>query len=139
TAYRLYAQWSPRLHREDSQDPQQPDASPDWRQGLQDRARASGYHTLRSETLIRDTPRILVKSLEARDFRIQDQPDTVWHLNARNLASEPSLIDEPARISLRDSAGTLSLDIELHPMENGVQPRLNFVRDNWDVAEIRAS
>jgi uncharacterized protein (TIGR03546 family) len=133
TAYQLYQQWGPRLGKQT-----EAETRSNWRDNLRDRAQISGYQSLASETLIRQSPRIVLRSLEALDFQQQGQPDSRWDITAKNLASEPSLLEESAEIQISDHADIMELKFELQPLDGSVQPLLRLSRKNWSVAEIRA-
>lgn len=132
TAYQLYQRWGPRLSKQT-----EAETRSSWRDNLRERAQISGYQSLASETLIRQTPRFVLRSLEALDFQQQGQPESRWDITAKNLASEPSLLEESATIQVSDRSETTDLKFELQPLDGSVQPLLRMSRQNLSVAEIR--
>lgn len=134
TAYQLYQQWGPRLSKQT-----EVETRTTWRDNLRQRAQVSGYQSLASETLIRQSPRFLLRNLEALDFQIQGQPESQWDITAENLASEPSLLEESALIQINDRAETTQLKFELQPLDGAVQPLLRISRSNLSASDIRAN
>lgn len=100
TIKRLYDKVAPHLATEDAEAGEEPVAERlSVRQRLAQRAAESGYARVASDNLIRQSPRLLVRELEANNIRIGGS-DERFHLQAQNLATQPVLVPERGRIHL---------------------------------------
>lgn len=84
-----------------------------FRERLEARAEAEGYRRVASGTVIRNSPRLLIRELQALGIEV-GLDDSLMDLRASQLASEPYLVDsQRGEIQLKRQDGTMSLQLQL--------------------------
>ncbi len=75
--------------------------------------RERGYNEVIARHLIEDTPRLLVKELSAEAVRTTHLEDETLDITGENLSTNPRLVANSPRLSVRSSAGKIVFDLEL--------------------------
>jgi uncharacterized protein (TIGR03546 family) len=140
-AKRVYDRIAPHLAKDGEEDPAEAEetgpAAPGWRERLAQRAREAGYAHVRAESLVRGSPRLLIRSLDADTFEVGGN-DTLYTVNAGNLSTQPRLVDEPGRIEVRRPDGSLEVVMELPSAETPAVSRLNVSLKGLAVSELES-
>jgi uncharacterized protein (TIGR03546 family) len=83
-----------------------------WSERLQRIAAERGYAAVTADHLIADSPSLLVSDLQADNVTAAWLPDETLAIHARNMSTQPWLVDAPASIAITSSANTAGLTVQ---------------------------
>jgi uncharacterized protein (TIGR03546 family) len=75
--------------------------------------REKGYDQVIARHLIEDSPRLLIRDLTAERVRTRHLEDDTLDITGQNLSTNPRLVPEAPRLSIRSSSGDLVFDLVL--------------------------
>jgi hypothetical protein len=136
TIKRLYDRIAPHLAKDGEEDTEDP-AAPGWRERLEQRAREAGYAELRAESLIRGTPRLWIRDLQADNLVVGGGDGQVFEIDAAHLATHPALLDETGDILIRRADGAMELRLELPSAANPTRSVVKFSYNDLAVSELQ--
>ncbi|MFP4202765.1 MAG: hypothetical protein ACLFS4_00340 [Opitutales bacterium] len=84
-----------------------------WRNRSRERAAESGYATIKATHLIRKAPGMRIDRLHAGKVQVDHTPDETWDVTARNLSSQPYLLDEAPEIRIQSDSGKADFELAL--------------------------
>lgn len=132
---KAYDAVAPHISKEEEPSETDDPTAPGWRERLAQRAAESGYAHVQAESLIRESPRILVRYLTADPIRVSGQEET-YSLLATNLSSHPVLVAERGSIRIKRNDGNADIELSLpsaeRPSASGIKVSLREI----DVDEI---
>lgn len=132
TIKRLYDRIAPSLKKEESPEGGK---SLSWRERLAQQAREAGYASVKSASIIRESPRLWIRDIEADNLVVGDSGDR-YAISASNLATQPALIEETGKIRVLRSDDKLEVNVEL---PSSLAPTRSLVRIRYSdlsVAEL---
>lgn len=77
--------------------------------------RERGWFRVRAEDLIEGTPAFRLSELQVGGLTLADLPGRIFDLEARELSTDPALLDAPPRVELRSRDGALGFVVDLAP------------------------
>ncbi|MCF3649899.1 hypothetical protein [Synoicihabitans lomoniglobus] len=83
-----------------------------WSERLQRIAAERGYAEVTADHLIADSPTLLVSDLEADNVKAAWLPEETLAIHARNLSTQPWLVDAPASVEITSSGNTAGLTVQ---------------------------
>lgn len=78
---------------------------------------------------ITGAPRVLIRTLELEGVVAADLPGEPLDITAKNLASDPRLLDAPLEIAVRARSGRFGFELRYDPKDAGTVQTKLFVRD----------
>lgn len=131
TIKRIYDRIAPHLKKDQPAE----DGEQSWRDRLEQRAREAGYAAVQAESLIRKSPRLWIRDLQADNLEVGGNDDT-YLIEASNIATQPALIPESGKIRIMREDGKLELNVELPSSENPARSVVKIRYDGVEVAEL---
>lgn len=124
---RLYDRIAP--HVKSGEEPAE-ESGLSWREQLALRAKEEGYAKVKSDSLVKQSPRLWIRELKSDNLVIADSGDT-YSLNGSNLATQPALLEVAGKIEVAREDGNLDLTLELphmaEPNRSGITVRYRNV------------
>jgi hypothetical protein len=114
---RIYDQLAPYLDKEEAVEEATDEPQLSWRDRLAQRAEEEGYARISSDTVIRASPRLLVRALVADPIRVAGESAQSFQLTASNISTHPTLVEQPGEILLNRADGQLQLRLQLPSAE----------------------
>jgi hypothetical protein len=134
TLKRLYERLAPYLDKDDEAVEEDP-AAPGWRERLEQRAREAGYAAVRAESLIRGSPTLWIRELQADNLVVGGSGE-VFEIEASNLSTHPALVEQSGRIHVRRADGQLEVELGLPSSEAPARSALNVRYSGLAVSEL---
>jgi len=101
--------------------------------------RERGWFRVRAEELIEGTPAFRLSQLEVGGLTLADLPGRTFDLEARELSTDPALLDAPPRVELRSRDGAIGFVVDLAPASRaGGNGALKFHWKGLDVDQVMA-
>lgn len=136
---RAYDQLAPYIKQDERSAVESTDAGPqlNWREQLAERARQSGYARVAAQSLVANSPRILVRRLTVDPIRVEGQ-DLSFRLQATNLSSHPMLVAERGVVNVLQSDGNLEFEIQLPSAAQPTTSALRVEKRNISIDSLNA-
>ncbi len=74
---------------------------------------AKGYAAVSARHLLTDAPTLLIREIIAGGVRSEQMPGELLDIRLANVSTQPSLVDQPARMSIVAQSGRLDVDVGL--------------------------
>ncbi len=97
------------------------------RERLARRVEELGYAHVRAEHLVTDAPSFLVRHMQAAGVRVSQLEDETVDVQAWNVSTHAHLVDEPPRVRIESSRGTVLAGLSLDGVAAGGGGRANRV------------
>lgn len=110
-------------------------AGPSYEDMLRERIRALGYANVRDDTLVTQTPTLLIRRLEADGVTVASLPGETLNITARDISTQPSLNAEPPRFAVASASDKLHAVLTL-PGAGSAAGRLTFNLQKVSVDEV---
>lgn len=133
-AKRVYDRIAPHLSKDKADSA--PDA-PGWREQLAERARELGYATLKSDSLIRKSPQLWIRQLEADNLEVGGDGHR-FSISGTNLATQPVLLEESGSLTVSRADGNLEVVLGLPSKEAPARSELTVRYDNLLVEDLES-
>src|SRR5690606_10164685 len=91
------------------------ETGPSYEDVLEERIRLAGYANFVDDRLIEKSPIVLVRRIEAAEVRSVSLPEETLTITAENISTQPRLVPEPPRVSVRSSSGNLVASLAVDP------------------------
>ncbi|MEX0332296.1 MAG: hypothetical protein AB3N64_12825 [Puniceicoccaceae bacterium] len=88
------------------------DSGLSWREQLALRAKEEGYARVKSDSLVKQSPRLWIRELKSDNLVIADSGDS-YRLGGTNLATQPALLEVAGKVEIAREDGDLDLTLEL--------------------------
>ncbi|MEX0326039.1 MAG: hypothetical protein AB3N33_08135 [Puniceicoccaceae bacterium] len=102
------------------------DSGLSWREQLALRAKEEGYARVKSDSLVKQSPRLWIRELKSDNLVIADSGDS-YRLGGTNLATQPALLEMAGKLEVAREDGNLDIGLELPyaaaPNRSGVTVR----------------
>jgi hypothetical protein len=134
TAKRLYDRIAPHMKSEEAQEGAE---EMSWRERLAQQAREAGYAAVKSDSLIRESPRLWIREIDADNLVVGGSDDS-YAISASNLATQPALISETGRINILRADKRLELTMELPSAEQPSRSQLQVRYSDLEISELEA-
>lgn len=131
TAKRVYDKIAPYIKRGDKEPGDEP-AVLSWREELARRAKELGYANVKSDSLVRNAPRLLIREISSDNVQLSGSDDR-FILGGKNLSSQPGLLEESGSILISRLDGELEIELGLPDRQN---PNRSSVRIRYLGMEI---
>jgi uncharacterized protein (TIGR03546 family) len=132
TVKRFYDKIAPHLKKDEEVEDE---SGPGWRERLAQRAKEAGYANVISESLIRKSPRLLIRELQADNIEIGGNDDQ-FAFSGGNLSTQPVLVDESGTLRIARQDGNFEINVELPSSANPTRSVLKIRYDNLAVEEL---
>lgn len=109
-----------------------------WRERLAQQAREAGYASVKSDSLIRESPRLWIREIEADNLVVGGSDDR-YAISASNLATQPALIAETGHINILRSDQQLEMNMELPSAGSPSRSLLQLRYSDLDISELEAA
>jgi len=133
TLKRFYDRIAPHLKKEDSGEA----GEPGWRERLAQRASEGGYASVKSESLIRKSPRLWIRDIQADNIEIGGNDDRFAFTGA-NLSTHPTLVEERGQLRVERADGRLAVELELPDRRNPTRSQLSMRLTGLLVEDLEA-
>lgn len=121
---RLYDRIAPHVKSEEEEAVEESGLS--WREQLALRAKEEGYARVKSDSLVKESPRLWIRELKSDNLVIAGSGDS-YSLGGTNLATQPALLDVAGKLEVAREDGNLDVALELPyaaaPNRSGVSVR----------------
>ncbi|MEX0886443.1 MAG: hypothetical protein WD009_08395 [Phycisphaeraceae bacterium] len=98
------------------------------RERLARRAAELGYANVRAEHLVDRAPTLLIRHMQAEGVSVAQLEDETLDIQAYNISTHAHLVDEPPRITVASSGGTLLANLSLDGAAAGGAGQANHVQ-----------
>jgi hypothetical protein len=132
TIKRFYDKIAPHL-KKDGETEEESAAS--WRERLAQRAKESGYANVVSESLVRESPRLLIRELQADNIEVGGNDD-LFAFSGSNLSTQPVLIKESGALQISRQDDNFEIRMELPSAANPTRSVLKIRYSNLAVADL---
>ncbi len=132
TVKRIYDKIAPHLKKDEETEAE---AAVGWRERLAQRAEELGYANVVSESLIRESPRLWIRELQADNIEIGGNDDT-FAFSGSNLSTQPVLIEESGSLRIARQDGNFEIGLELPSSGEPTRSVLNVRYSNLAVADL---
>ncbi|MFO7724024.1 MAG: hypothetical protein R6V45_00625 [Oceanipulchritudo sp.] len=132
-AKRVYDRIAPHLKKDEEEAPEED--RPGWRERLEARAEEAGYGALKSDSLIRGTPRLWIRDLMAENLEVGGD-DRRFSISGSNLASQPALLEESGHLEILSEDDTMEVGLELPSSENPSRSVIEIRYSDLAVSEL---
>jgi len=124
TLHKVYQKISPHLGK-DGEAEDEAEKGLTWRQRLEQEAALSGYASVKSDSVIRQSPQLVIREIIANDIEIGGN-DQVLSLIGSNVSTQPHLLDaERGSLRLADAAESFLVNLILpnaaSPLTTGIE------------------
>lgn len=110
-----------------------------WRQRIQLEAEQLGYENVTSDSLIRKSPRLLVRSIRIEDIRTKALENDRIHLSGNNISTHPGLVDDAPQIRVRSGSGSFDLQLSAGALSSSSSAyQIDFTVRNLSAGQIAA-
>lgn len=134
TVKRLYEKIAPHLKKDREAEEAEGEAV-GWRERLAQRAEEAGYAAVKAESLIRNSPQLWIRDLEADNLEVGGNGD-LFAISGDNLATQPALIGERGQLTIRRADDKLELQLQLPSSEAPASSRLMVRYSDLSVSEL---
>jgi len=110
TAKRVYEKLAPLMEQEEATGEEIKQLS--WRERLAQQARELGYARVKSDSLIRESPQLLIRELKADNLEVGGNDD-LFAVTGTNLSSQPALLSQRGELVVLRSDGKLEVMLGL--------------------------
>ncbi len=106
---------------------------------LRDWADRYGRADVRAAHLVEGSPTVLIKEVQVNKLRASWPDEETLDIRATNLSTQPALVDEPPRVTVKSSAQTFDMNLVLAPAAlTDKQSELKLTLRNQSVDETLA-
>ena len=137
TIKRIYERIAPYMEKEEGESEAAEEAGLSWRDRLAQRAREEGYARIKSDSLIRKSPRLLIRELKAENLEIGGNDD-IFNITGDNLSTQPALLAESGQLKVVRGDQDLSVTLGLPTSATPSQSRLQVSLAGLDINELEA-
>jgi len=110
-------------------------AAPTYEEILRERVRQLGYAAVRDETLVEQSPRLLIRLVAADEVQAAALPGDPLSIRAENLSTEPHLVPQPPTVRVTSKSGRLKTALATPA---GAAPQLEFLLTGLSVDALVA-
>lgn len=135
TVKRFYDRIAPHLKKDEREASEE--GEPGWRERLARRAAEGGYASVKSESLIRKSPRLWIRDLQADNIEIGGNDDR-FAFAGSNLSTHPTLIEERGSLRVEREDGKLAVEMQLPDRANPTRSQLSFRYAGLAIEELEA-
>lgn len=131
TVKRLYDMIAPHLKKDEEKE----EARVGWRERLARRAEEKGYANVVAESLVRESPRLWIRDLEADNIEIGGNDDQ-FAFSGSNLSTQPVLIEESGTLRIARQDGDFEIGLKLPSSATPTRSVLKVRYSNLAVDEL---
>lgn len=110
TLKRVYDRLAPAIKKDDEETVEEEVLN--WRERLAQQAREAGYANVKADSLIRNSPRLWIRQVEADDLEVGLEKE-IYSINASNLSTQPFLLEETGILRFLRGDGNFEVSVAL--------------------------
>ena len=137
TIKRVYERIAPYMEKEEGETEAAEEEGLSWRDRLAQQAREKGYARVKSDSLIRKSPRLLIRDLKAENLEIGGNDD-IFNISGNNLSTQPALLTESGQLKVVRGDGDLSVTLGLPTAATPSESRLQVGLSGMEISELEA-
>jgi hypothetical protein len=109
-----------------------------WKERLAERAREEGYARVKADSLLKGSPRLMIRKLEGDTLEVKGEAARFAYSGA-SLSSQPALSADPGLLSLSRNDEKLRLSLRLPSAETPSRSEIEFFYGGLTVEEIETA
>jgi len=136
-AKRMYEKIAPQMKKEKGEEEDLPAGAPGWREQLAQRAAELGYGKVKSDSLIRNSPRMWIRDLSMDNLVIGGSEER-FAIHGTDLSSQPALLDQSGQLTISREDGRLDVSIGLPSTSDPSRSVVKVRYSDLEISELES-